>query len=140
MRGQTLSVRFAIVDKRLRSGAPGSASYNSSGGPYTVSVSLQVPDPGPHAIFWVALRIYAVCPAHKGRADLTIIACSYLQSDTDSDVTVCQGLSLVHKPDSISLPMHQGDAATASRHGQGRRDGGFKREICLLCRVSALWR
>ena len=70
MRGQTLSVRFAIVDKRLRSGAPGSASYNSSGGPYTVSVSLQVPDLETHAIFWIALRIHVVCPAHEGQQTL----------------------------------------------------------------------
>lgn len=67
MRGQMLSVRFAIVDKRLRSGAPGSASYNSSRGPYTVSVSLQVPRPAPHAIFCIAMRIHAVCPAHEGQ-------------------------------------------------------------------------
>ena len=51
MRGQTLSVRLAIVDKRLRSGTPGSASFNSSRGPYTVSVSLQVPGPSLHAIY-----------------------------------------------------------------------------------------
>jgi len=42
VRGQTLSIRFEIIDKRLRSGAPGSAAYNSTRGPYTVSVSLQV--------------------------------------------------------------------------------------------------
>ena len=38
VRGRTLSVRFEIVDKRLRSGT----AFNSSRGPYTVSVSLQV--------------------------------------------------------------------------------------------------
>ena len=67
MRGQTLSVRFAIVDKRLRSGTPGSATYNSSGGPYTVSVSLQVPSPSPHSLFCMASRIQALCPAHEGQ-------------------------------------------------------------------------
>ena len=38
VRGRTLSVRFEVIDKRLRSGT----AFNSSRGPYTVSVSLQV--------------------------------------------------------------------------------------------------
>ena len=42
VRGRTLSVRFEIVDKRLRSGSASSAAFNSSRGPYTVSVALQV--------------------------------------------------------------------------------------------------
>lgn len=43
VRGQMLSVHFEIVDRRLRSGPHGSTAFNSSRGPYTVSVSLQVP-------------------------------------------------------------------------------------------------
>lgn len=42
VRGQALGVRFEIIDKRLRSGVPGSAAYNRSRGPYTIAVSLQV--------------------------------------------------------------------------------------------------
>ena len=38
VRGRMLSVRFEIIDKRLRSGS----AFNSSRGPYSVSVSLQV--------------------------------------------------------------------------------------------------
>ena len=42
VRGRMLSVRFEIIDKRLHSGSASSAAVNSSRGPYTVSVSLQV--------------------------------------------------------------------------------------------------
>jgi hypothetical protein len=42
VRGQTLAVRFQIIDKRPRNALSGSPSQNATRGPYSVAVKLQV--------------------------------------------------------------------------------------------------
>lgn len=42
VRGQTLAVRFEIIDKRPRTALGGSTSRNIKKGPYSVAVKLQV--------------------------------------------------------------------------------------------------